>query len=1273
MAKITSYPSGTLNLDDYFISTIQWSTDRTDAENVTRNFKVSEVVNTILAALNIGTVTSIATASSEFISVTGGTITTTGTITANLSATSLGGGFPIGTPEYNAYIQTQFLSGDNIWKQASANPPSKVAILYNGTQLTADANSMNYTGNVTAVAANSNVTLNMPGSTGSSVDSVIAGTAISVNAPTGNVTITNTGVTQARAGGNITLSGGTGSVTVSTTANAGTVSSVSPGLGIATIANNTSNPEIDLEFTGVNNYISRSETPTTANPEDFIEFNQLSSSNVKSVEIGDIPPSILTAVKKYIDDEDANKVKNDADTYTSTEKALNMVSLTITEYNALVSGGTVDENTLYFIVGAGTAFTVNPVVTNNITGDVGYSINTTPSSVTGVSGTPYTFTTTVTVQPGGSFSGTNPVVTSDVINNSSGNPYNKAITVSGVYTAPAANSVRARLGTIALDQDSSGSIGTSNLAANAANLTYGGNVVGDVNPTSYSTSNPTPYSFASTVSITDTNSYEFTVAPTIIDAAGNLTPTTPNQDVDVTTYMHGTVALKQYTATATLDTSGITLPSPNPTYNWSIQSNTPGGQTGTITGLNQGSAFSWNEPTASVITPYTATPAQGQYYWSQASEPTFTDSGGSTITFPYGGTIAGANGAVTINIGGTINYEPILGNVNLTLKYQDTLGADNPTGSIVFNAPATNSNITLSPLGDGSNTITVAANGPYDFGAITATLDAGYYFSSAFVATPPQPSGTAPLVNSDINSQLTGAVSENSITTKLDTSTYNYTGAPAATYSANFTNSTPNPLQTTTGSGSGGTATDTGIATGVVSSTAGISKGDPALGDVVVKWVKNSITPPEQELSFSAGATIGGNYTFTSLVNSDTIEIQVVESDPADVVSTLGITTNIGGNDPTEFTIVGDQIGDTNTAKPGAVGQQFNFTPTPNTDYEFTTGPSYEVDGSVATMPYIYAQPLISSTITIDVAGDISAIIYTLTLGYINDITGGTAGVEYTISPASGTTRTGAVNAAYDFGSVTISLAADYQVANFSSSQEPGTLPLSGNIPTLGGGLAVTQRLAGVISPIIYTITLAYANSITGGTAGVEYTLSPASGSTRTGAVGAAYSFGTITATPATGYYFSTPFNATQTAFSLPINGTMPSGGGTASQTLTGVIAPARATIESVCVAVPVTTAITYATSFAPGGSGATRTLTTTGTQTLSNSNFEYGNGTVTVTVNRTAPSSSAQDGGSIQWNLNGVQQGALQTITIGATISYSRTITGVTAGDTISVSIAEG
>ena len=1151
MAEITSYPSGTLNLNDYFISTVQWSTDRTDAENVTRNFKVSEVVNTILAALNIGTVTSIATASSEFINVTGGTITTTGTITADLSAT--------GTPS-----ATTFLRGDGTWSLPGP-AASTVAILYNGTQLTSDVNSINYTGSVTAVAANSAVTLNIPGSIGSSVDSVIAGTAISVNAPTGNVTITNTGVTQARAGGNITLSGGTGSVTVSTTANAGTVSSVSPGLGIATIANNTSNPEIDLEFTGANNYISRSETPTTANPEDFIEFNQLSSSNVKSVEIGDIPVSILTAINKYIDDEDADKLKNDADTYTSTEKALNMVSLTITEYNALVSGGTVDENTLYFIVGAGTAFTVNPVVTNNITGDVGYSINTTPSSVTGVSGTPYTFTTTVTVQPGGSFSGTNPVVTSDVINNSSGNPYNKSITVAGVYTAPAANSVRARLGTIALDQDSSGAVGGSNLAANSANRTYGGNIVGDVNPAAYSTANPTSYSFASTVSITDTNTYEFTVGPTIIDAAGNLTPTTPSQDIDVTTYMHGTVALKTYTVDLAV-TNSITVTGAGagtPTYNMDfistgsqIQSSSISQAGGTIsnaiTGLNQSDTFGFSLNNLNWTLP-------ADYTWSVS--PTLTvDSSSSPIS--------GANGTAAVTVSGTILYTAPVG-----VQYRKL------DATAVIQAAVTGyANGTINNAVQTTNGV----SGTFTYTVPTITANEGYYLTGGVVtlatnpitfnSTPGQSgAGTSgdPLIEN--NPTVTSGTINVAQSPNPQVIQTTYSGAPIPTYTTTFTGDPP------VGTGSGninttGTQTLTGstfnIGDGqVLVSVAKTSSSGNAIGPVTITW------PDASQTTIAEGAAVGTQTKTVTIAQGASASVTINESIPVNnVTSTLVLNTS--GVTGTEFTNSGDASGATNVAAPGTT-QSFSPNLVANTDYQFTSGPTYA--GAYPT----YTQPNVSGNETINVTG--------------------------------------------------------------------------------------------VVEAIPYTVTLAYANGITGGTAGVEYTLSPASGTTRTGGIGSAYTFGTITATPASGYYFSTPFNATQTAFSLPIIGTMPSGGGTASQTLTGVIALARATIESVCVAVPTTTAITYATSFAPGGSGATRILTTTGTQTLSNSAFEYGNGTVTVTVNRTAPSSSAQDGGSIQWNLNGVQQGALQTITIGATISYSRTITGVTAGDTISVSIAEG
>ena len=52
MAIIYKYPQDTLALSDFLIGT-----DRSE-ENVMRSFKVSEVVNTILASLNNSTVTS---------------------------------------------------------------------------------------------------------------------------------------------------------------------------------------------------------------------------------------------------------------------------------------------------------------------------------------------------------------------------------------------------------------------------------------------------------------------------------------------------------------------------------------------------------------------------------------------------------------------------------------------------------------------------------------------------------------------------------------------------------------------------------------------------------------------------------------------------------------------------------------------------------------------------------------------------------------------------------------------------------------------------------------------------------------------------------------------------------------------------------------------------------------------------------------------------------------------------------------------------------------
>ena len=74
-------------------------------------------------------------------------------------------------------------------------------------------------------------TLNSSGGGGGAVSGVFAGSGISVNSNTGNVTVTNTGVTKLNAGTGISLTGTVGNITVSAT-NLGTVTSVATGTGL---------------------------------------------------------------------------------------------------------------------------------------------------------------------------------------------------------------------------------------------------------------------------------------------------------------------------------------------------------------------------------------------------------------------------------------------------------------------------------------------------------------------------------------------------------------------------------------------------------------------------------------------------------------------------------------------------------------------------------------------------------------------------------------------------------------------------------------------------------------------------------------------------------------------------------------------------------------------------------------------------------------------------------------------------------------------------------
>jgi len=841
MAGITSYPSGTLYLNDYLIGT--------DRENVndTRSYKVSDVVSTILASLGDGTITSISTESSKFITATGGPITTTGTINLALSATGLSADA--------AVARTQFLRGDNTW--SLPGPAAKnIIIQYNGAQITSDVNSINYTGNVSASAANLNVTVNMPGNT-DSVDNVIAGTAISVSNPTGNVTIGNTGVTQARAGGNVTLSGGTGSVTISTTANAGSVTSVNPGLGIDAITNNTSNPEIDVDFTGANNYISQSESITVSTPGDIIEYNDLTASSVKSVEISDIPTDVLTAVNKYIDDADENKLKNATDTFNSTEKAQNMVSLTITEYNALVSGGIVDENTVYFIVGAGTSFTVNPVVTNNITGGtagVDYTLSTTPSSVSGVSGTPYTFTTTINAGSGTYTAGNLPLTTSDTINSSSGNPYNKAITATGSWSAPAANTGQARLN-ITLQSGSSGtSIATAGFnsiwrykSANSEPL--------DLNPIPAQSSGS--YTFNAELEIMDAN-YEFVSGPEyeITEGSSNFqTGATTftgglvfnNTVTNVTQIIKAGYNIKQFLYTlnqvdSIVDSDGVTGGGAGVEYNLSFSGDLTGTYdintpiTGTLTATTTGN-FQFTDTTTSKsvsITPFNIT---------SITNETLTITGTTESTIPVTKTV--------------------------TLDYTDNISG----GS---------SNYTLSPI-DG-DTRTGAIGSAYNFGTITATPATGYYFSVAFNATQTggtEPlSGTIPSVDSIAGQTLTGTVAQ--INANLSQSQL----APASNISYNTSyfaqgggSSTNVTTSGTNGSNTGALTIGNGTVNATVSKTAPTGQ---ASGNGVITWnykpSGGSFGPPVNTYTFSSGDYVYASYTYTGVSNGDELKTIITEN-----------------------------------------------------------------------------------------------------------------------------------------------------------------------------------------------------------------------------------------------------------------------------------------------------------------------------------------------------------------------------------------------------------
>jgi len=338
MAIIYSYPiEATPTTSDLLLGTSVG-----DDNKPTKTFTIASLAALVSANAGTGTVTNVATANSTFIDMTGGPISTSGTLQASLSAS--------GTPS-----NSTFLRGDNTWAPATSTGSPNIAVLDEGTSITTAVESLNFTGGgVTASASGNDVTVNIPAPT-SAVSSLIAGTGISVDQATGDVTVTNTGVTSLIAGTNITLNptSGVGNVTINATNNPGTVQSVIPGSGLQLDSGTlTSNPAIGIEYDGSNNYILVGKTSgaapaTVPTTDDFIAFNQLASSNVKTSTFGTIPATAMPLVEQYIDDGDANTIKNTTDDKTTTPKVTKIVTLTDTEYAALTPK---DANTLYIAI-----------------------------------------------------------------------------------------------------------------------------------------------------------------------------------------------------------------------------------------------------------------------------------------------------------------------------------------------------------------------------------------------------------------------------------------------------------------------------------------------------------------------------------------------------------------------------------------------------------------------------------------------------------------------------------------------------------------------------------------------------------------------------------------------------------------------------------------------------------------------------------------------------------------------------------------------------------
>ena len=624
MSIIYSYPTSSPTVDDLVIGT------SVGDDNATKSFVLGDIVTLINAESGSGTLTGVTISTDAFLTAVGNPTGPAVAYTIGLAAT--------GTPS-----ATTFLRGDNQWVIPTVS--AGIGVSSQNVTVTDDVSSFNFLGAGVSTSSDpsGNVQVTIAGAV-NAVESVTAGAGISIPSTTGNIVVSNTGVTQIIPGTGISINQptGTGNITMSVVnQTSGTVTSVTPGPGLVLTSGSTVlDPSISVNYVGTQNYILETPSVAVALPDDQISFNQASSNDVKTSTLATVPMTTLPLVKTYIDAADASTVKNNTDTYTSLASVDKVITLTDAEYTAIA---TKDGNTLYLTTStAATQFTKTLAITNNVSGFANGSLtgDQIGATLTGAENSSWSFTTGVSANSGYSYTGNAPVTISGTFDSTS----TVTSTITGSITQDSVPQCTSYLTT------ASGV--TPALQASYFTLT------GNSSSTAACTSSLNASSvFPVTYALTSAGiaaGYSYSPATTTYSGNNGTYGNSPN----ITGTAQGAVSLNNYTYTVVVDTSGVTVAS-GASFNVATSGTVAGSSDGTYsTSLAAGTAYS-----------NTTTISAG----ANSNISGVTPSTSQTVTSPAGG-IQG-NVSTTHTFAGDVTSNT--GNASMTLASNGIIGPAN--------------------------------------------------------------------------------------------------------------------------------------------------------------------------------------------------------------------------------------------------------------------------------------------------------------------------------------------------------------------------------------------------------------------------------------------------------------------------------------------------------------------------------------------------------------------------------------------------------------------